>query len=470
MYPMGMDKEFITITLFVVLFLMVLFFTNKEKNNNLKKQYIKHSYIFLLGYLIVHFQYYIDYVLGNTTENNLYIWYNVTYSNKSIILCVLGLVSFLLGYLIKKNNFKNKIRTSIDENKYLSNTFFLKIISFVCILTYYLTINPIYFAGMYGKIEMSQITIYAEFAFQISIFACIIQNTLNNIHKRNNIKIRNFISLQGIYLNLIICIYLLGVILSGDRGPIMYLGLCYILNYVYLTQIKIKFKYILFTILGGAFFITMLGQVRLMDKDLSFSERFSIAISGEYTNPNRELEESISPSTKELAISIKTLQAATALTPEKFDHFYGRFQFQYILGAIPFTTEFKNLLFEDNSYKTQNSGKFLTWHVLGSNYIYELGTSCIADLYLDFNIIGVIIGMFLFGLFLRRCELVIYSYESSNLFLLVLSFVYLSYGIYIGRSMLLFNLKFAVFLYLLLIINIILFRKKTKKIDVKKSF
>lgn len=203
----------------------------------------------------------------------------------------------------------------------------------------------------------------------------------------------------------------------------------------------------------SAIFITLLGQVRLMDKNIPFIERLIMAYNGEGTNSTFLESKSISPQTKELGSSVKALHVAVSSVPKKNDYFYGRLQLQFILGTIPFGTEFKRLLFEDNSYKTTGSGNFITWVVLGENPYYGLGTTCVADLYLDLDFLGVLIGMFIFGILIRKSELALFEEQIPSLFLQVFSFVYLAFSLYIPRSMLLFNLKICVFIFIVLIFN-----------------
>ncbi|OAD45669.1 hypothetical protein LPB303_05090 [Polaribacter atrinae] len=447
-----MDKELFIINFGVLFIILGIFILRKEKVDSLKKQYLKHSNLFVLGFVIVHFQFYMDYLLSNTTKNNTYVWYDINVINKAFILSLVGLIAFFLGYFIfffKKHKIpKNKIYKK-------SSTLLLTYLALIFLVVFYATVNPLYLAGFYASAVLDPITIYAEFGFQICLFAVLIQNTRNILGYSGNIlekkySFLNFVKAQGLLFNSTVIIYLIGVLASGDRGPIMSVFLCYVSNYIFLTKKKYSFKSITFLLITGAFIITVLGQVRLMDKELSFSERFFIALSGDYVNLNRESENSISSSTKELATSVKTVHIALATVPDKHDFFYGQFQSQLVLGAIPFGTNLKNLIFDDNSYKYINSGKFITWTVFGEFYTYELGSSCIADLYLDLGILGVVMGMFVFGVFLRKCERSMLERNHVSLFFHVFIIVYLCFSIYLSRSMLLFNLKLCVYIYIVL--------------------
>ncbi|MFV0221279.1 O-antigen polysaccharide polymerase Wzy family protein [Empedobacter falsenii] len=458
--PTYMDKTYMGGLLILVLGIIISFFSIKEKHINLRNQLIKHSSLFLIGFLIVHFQYYVDFVLGNSTYTDFKIWYDSSIVVKSLTISIIGLLSFLIGYLSKiKLNSK-----SLRDKKENYSTILLQLLSFVSLIGFYLTVNPLYLMGHYGSVELSPEANYAQFAFQMFTFACIIQNSRNFANKFSKLSFKEYIKIQGIPFTIMIVIYLLSVMLSGDRGPLMSMSLAYLSGYLFLTKYKFKKIAFLLFIFGGATFITILGKVRLMDKNIPFTERVMQAYQGEGSASTIGETKSISPQTKELAASVRTLHMATAYVPTHHDYLYGRFQLQQILGTIPFGTEFKLLLFEDNSYKYTGSGQFITWIDQGDRRFYGLGTSIITDFYLDLNVFGVIIGMLFFGILIRNSELALYNNFTPGLFLHVLSVVYLAFSIYISRSTALFNMKLCVFIFIVLVINkyIINYKRSTR--------
>ena len=83
------NKEHVAILLTIVLLSVVSFFLKKEPNTRLNKQYFKHSVFFLIGYLIVHFQYPLDYLVGNIPGNDKFIWVNQRIVVKSLFISTL---------------------------------------------------------------------------------------------------------------------------------------------------------------------------------------------------------------------------------------------------------------------------------------------------------------------------------------------------------------------------------------------
>ena len=461
-YPfLDMDKSVMTVLISYVIFIILIFILRKEDVPNLDGQLVRHSSIFLLGFIIVHFQFYLDFVLGFLLKSDYRVWIEHKVVLKSFILSICGLLSFFIGYEIVKTQKLSKHVNHIKEN---INTSFLTYFSLIFLLAFYATVDPRYLLGFYGQVELSPEANYAQFGFQVVTFAVLIQNVRNAFGSENVDKItfkRYIISIQGSFISLIIFIYLLSVLLSGDRGPLISMSLCYLAGYLFLTKFKFKKVFFFAGILLGAFLVTMLGQVRLMDKNISFVDRLMMAVSGEGTiSPVIGESKSILPQTKELATSVRTLHLATSYVPETHNFLYGRFQIQQILGIIPFGTDFKNLLFDDLSYQYSGSGQFVTWVEQGDRRFYGVGTTCIADFYLDFGLFGVIIGMFFFGIMIRKSELALYGDRLPSISLHVFSFVYLAFSLYISRSTVLFNLKLCAFIIILMILNKYLINRK----------
>src|SRR5690606_12548197 len=119
---------------------------------------------------------------------------------------------------VKNNSVKLKKGWVEKEEKLQTN--FLLILSLISLIAFYLTVDPRYLLGFYGEVELSPQANYAQFAFQVSIFATVIQNTRNyfNHPKKSSISFKYYIlNIQGVFVSSLIAIYLLSVLLSGDR-------------------------------------------------------------------------------------------------------------------------------------------------------------------------------------------------------------------------------------------------------------
>lgn len=450
--PEFFDIEFIFGLLGISGFALILFFTRKENLPSLEKRYFKHSFIFIIGYFIVFFQYHIDFLLGNVNKSVLFIWINEKIVLKSLSLSVIGLISFIIGYLTL-NSSRVKSTDSIQK----VGTWYLVILACISLPLYFYFANPLYFLGYYGIVDLGQEAEYIIQLFQVFAFGALIQ-TSRNIRTEGK-QFKNFyyyFIANNPLLNLCICLYLASVMFSGDRGPIIFFGLGYYGCYLFVTKNRLNIIKTIGIVAIGAFIINLLGYVRATNLTISYENRIMQSL-GEN---DRFETTSFLPQTQELARSIRTLHRAVDYFPGTHEFLYGRFQFQQLLSIVPFGNSISNLLFSDNSEKYKGSAQFITWLAYGDHPPSGEGSSVIADFYIDFGVTAVVIGMFLVGLVMRYGELVLYNKSMPSLFSHCLMIGYLSDTIYLSRSTFLIEFKVIIWIYIVLRLNQLFFSKK----------
>jgi hypothetical protein len=443
-----MDKGLMTVLLGLVLLVIVLFFLRNEGFFRLRNHYIKHSILFVFGYVIVFFQYPLDFVLGNVSVDNLFIWVNREIVVKSLFLSTIGLISFLWGYALYHTNLKTVARRLRIQDTPIT-TKPLTWIAAVSLAIFFYTVNPLYLIGFYGSVQMGATAMYTILLFQVVVFAILIQNTRNM--RQSNIRPSTFfeyIRLQGYFIFVLIVIYLLSVVFSGDRGPIITFSITYVAGYYFVSFKKLSLARLGILLIVAAFIIAFLGIARSFDKNLSFVDRMNESVR------QRKLENpSIIPQTSELASSVRTLHTVVDYVPSSHQHTWGRFMLQQLVSIIPFSSGLLSFLPESGHLRFNSPASFVTWIIYGDSSSSGVGTSCIADLYLEFALVGVILGMFLFGLFIRFAEINFYRNDLPLLFPHILSFVYLGDIIYISRSSFLFGFRMVVWIYVVLLVN-----------------
>lgn len=458
-----MDRSIMLFLLGFVLFSLIIFVTKKENNKNLQGQLLKHSYLFLIGYLIVSFQFYIDFIIYNIDENYQEIWVNRSIVVKSMAIVTAGLLTFLIGYSTTKFD-----KTSFIKNKSVKkiiNTKFIFIIWVLSLIVFYSTVSPLYLLGYYGKegAEIGRIPSLAIFLFHSTFYVLLIQKLRNlKIHNNYNLNlnVKEYLQKLGLSFISIVFIYLVTILFSGDRGPLMTVGLSMFAGYVYLNKRKLKFLRIIPFFILGVFFISLLGKARSLDRDISLFDRISLVFNDDIKVVEQE---SFLEPTKELAKSLLTTHTAINYIDYSGNYTYGRFQFQQIANSIPFFSIFYPLIFTDNHKKFSSSASYITWIIQGDHPFFGNGTSSTADLYLDFGFLGVLLGMLIFGFFIRYLEVIFYAEELTSLPFQVLSFVYLTNAFYLGRSSLLFNIKICSVIYIILLLNTLISKGINKK-------
>jgi hypothetical protein len=447
--PDYMDVQGMLLLLSVLFVVLGSFSLRAEHNQLIKGQHLKHSTLFLTGLVVVHFQSYVDFLIGNISQNNNFIWVNNAVVVKCMALSLLGVVSFCLGYLFNR---KNTISNNIKNIEFWVDTRLLSVFSWLFLILYLATVNPLYFLGLYGSVNVGTEATFAVVLLEASLFALIVQHC-RNLSVRNS-PIGSFwiyVKSYGIVNLTVLCVYLATVMVSGDRGPLMIFGIAIFSGYVMITRRRVTLVTLVILLFVGAQIISILGDVRNQSKGSDFLSRLSMV--AEPKIPMTSDESSFSKPTQELAWSVRSLHRAVDYVPERHDYLLGRFQFQQIVSSIPFVSNFYPFIFEDVTYRYRSSPSFITWIRQGDNPFSGDGTTCIADLYLDFGVIGVVAGMMIFGFMMRNAELSMYSEKLPTLLVHVFILVFLSKAIYVSRSSLLVDFKGAIWTFSALWIN-----------------
>ena len=450
------DEGLITVCVSLAILNFIVFFLGSERLEFMKKRVFKHSLIFLIGFMILHFQFPLDFILGNLTSyyNKIFLFDEVI--NSSIVLSLIGLLSFFVGYEIaKRKGYNFKANDSVESRNFSK----LDLGAVLSLLFYFVTVNPAYILGNYGSVPMGESAGYASIAFKLFVFASLIQQTIN-LQSKVNSKISFFKFLKSLSLPIIIVVslYLLSVLISGDRGPLIYFSLYVLGCYLFVTKARVNLLYIAGGVVTGAFLITLLSVVRSKANDgADFFAKVEYALAREGYR-----DYSVSPQTAELAYSINTLHTSVKFVPERDDFFYGEFQFKMLISTIPLLPTIVDELINSREYSDYGtSSEYFTRQIHGDHPDYGMGSSILADLYLDFGIVGIIMGMFAFGYFLRYSELMMYGDYKPSPFVIILILVYFSQALYINRSMILFELSTVVKVLILFKINYLFNKAKT---------
>lgn len=448
MEPM-LNDSFVIIILSITVILTILFYLKSENESILRNNFFKHSNLVLIGLLTVNFQKYLDYLLNYIYETDLLLGVSQATGIKSLLLALIGLICFFIGYLVKMPLNYNK---AVAVTK-LTNTTFLSLIAITCLVGFILTVNPAYVLGGYAIYDMGLMAVYFSVLFKASYFALAIQKFIN-------LKVRNcsvsglfsFIKQMGIFNLLILFIYLIIVLLSGDRGDIIAFSLLILMGYMLVTGKKFGLIKSTVMILIASTFITLLGIARSfnVESNLSFGEKITRAIAGE---SNLGKVDSILPVTAELAGSVKALLYSVEFVPSMYDYFYGRFQLQAIFSIFPFSNSINEIIFKDNSSKNTSSDSYVTWLIEGDYALTGHGTSILADFYLSFGVLGVVVGMLFFGWLVRYSEQQTRIEDSRALLGIIVSVVIFCFSIYLARSSLFSFFRLIIWIWILLSLN-----------------
>jgi hypothetical protein len=438
-YSQTVDLVFFLSLVIAIVAITIVFFVICNHSTAKELGALRAVVLFLISYIIVHFQFYLDFVFDISRDRLLR--NSVSSIIKSSLLSLIGLHSFLLAYINTKNNVVRKPRYTLSSIHF--STGLLKILTSLSLLWLLYCGRGYYFRMTYGSVSL----VGSQLAYAMLIFSLFKNSTfllcVYEYQSNNNKSIIDFIKSLGLLFNLTLLLHVVATLSSGDRGPAIYSIIGYLVAISVSTSKKIRYSQFAVLLVGGALFISLWGIVR--------TSKSTENISGQITNAYSDLkkENSLIPATKEMAGSVRTLHVSVENVPEFFPHTNGIFQLSYIFQSIPFYSRLFPTL--RSSVGFNNSAVFLTWVINGDTEASGVGTTCIADIYIDLGLIGVIILLFLWGIAVKRSELLFsVPLSSLSLFQVSLAYIVVSISVYIPRSAILFSLKDVVWLFIAL--------------------
>ena len=449
-----MSSRYLGFVLFLS-FISWIVFINRESGNNVVKQYVSITSLFVFSFFVVHFQFYIDYYIGYKTDLSLRNYFDASLMSKSITLSSIALVCFFIGNILQLSF--NKRNSLLVVEKDLKFSFFiLKFFAFIFFIIFFISTPSEYFKGGYGEMMnndgIGYLQAKSNHLFQIFLWAYMICIIINSSRVDKKYNILNYLKLYDIKIIILTILYFILSILSGDRGPIINIVILAFIGYLILSRKKLAFNKIVAFVLIGGVFIQFLGYFRETDGNLSFYDRFSQGVALKENIDNRG-EKTIIPITEELARSLRSYHAAI-MDQEVNPPLYGMGNLDDIIAVIPGFGLILNKIF---SIKFENTSKYITV-IMGADH--GMGTTALADIYLNYREFGVILFFIFFGWVFSRLDYLAYSnFHNLKLITQVSFFVFILSAFYLGRSSFVLVLSDIVLVYLIIKLSIF-FRKK----------
>lgn len=402
--PRTMDKMFMGGCLVLSAFSLIAYFYNEKTNDrfNLGSQLLRHSVFFVILYVIVFYQVDIDFVLGIVGNDSSRLWIDNRIVAKALALSSIGLNSLLCG--LKFYTLKNKEYSEDIGEFYISSPKYLCLLGYIMLFSYIGLTDTSYLVGGYTRGEENGANYVIMVLLQSVIIAmCVLYGyKIKKDSKKKNIKWR-----QYRYPLLLLILYIFIIVISGRRGSAIRIGSLMLIVYAYIMGLRINYKKVLLCIVGAVLLFSLVGIMR--GDTTSVKEGFD-ALSG---------QETIMPATREMANSVNTLHIAVSEVPERIEYNYGLTFFHTFCVLIPGLDRFYRAFLADGV--VMDSAEFLTYTYFGGNKEYGLGSSVVADIYISFGMIGVVIIMFLLGCFFRYLEIRTF-YKTTSLYILAISF------------------------------------------------
>ncbi|MEF3074918.1 O-antigen polysaccharide polymerase Wzy [Methylobacter sp. Wu1] len=419
------DPELLVIYIF---FFFITTFTHllSEKDN---KNWFRLDVMFLLGYSIVHFQWPIMFsISGIYPEKFAKVSMSSFYVNYGTWLAAVGATSWCLGHsLLAIKTISREIGYSFDYKKLLWLTVVLNVLFLSTAGSDYLS-GGVY-KGSGGSAAGEGISAYFQLLLAIAILVITAIVILDNKSKFKFNSIIWLLSLDKKYLFLIIS-YILLFFSIGDRGASIQVIFAFLVLFGCLIR-PIKFIELIAMTVIGSLLLTIIGLGR------SAKDGGNILSSG---LDNFQMTSGYDI-TLELADSVRTLYNALSAVPQYHDYFYGKLWLDKVLSIVPFAQNIYLQLSEDVAYE-MGSSAYITYLKFGLYPPSGEGTSLVADIFLNFGLIGVLFCLFLLGVFFKKLENELKLQQSY--YWMVIAALLASMAFYLGRGSLFDPLRMIV--------------------------
>lgn len=443
--------------IFGVIFFALVVYAFRDKNPILNGNYVTITFLFLLSFLIVHFQIYLDYVFSLRDKLNVFLYLDYNIVPKAITLAAIALLCYLIGVTYQSIVELNSHQTKKIKNISFSLVFLKVLFVFLFFLNLYVTPFE-YYQGNYGyymnnnKISYLQ-SIFNQL-FQVSIWSYIICVIISLAQKE--IKFYNlyqYISKLGFLFLLIVALYSFLTLSAGSRSPIIKIFLLLFVGYIILRKKLINPIIYLILIIILGYFIEFIGFFRNIDGGLDILSRLNEAYLLRSDYQDASGQKSLFPPSVELAGSVEAYQSVV-MDQEYNSKLYGLGILAPLISIIPGLGYLIQSIF---SIELKGSAQYIT-EMVGTSY--GTGTTALADIYLNFGLWGVIFIFFVFGYCVSNLDTKSYrDFKNISLLNQVLFMVLISNAIYLGRASIFYVFSDVVLVYIIVMLSILFQRK-----------
>lgn len=398
-----------------ILFLAQTFYFFIKVSN---KNYLNFYTIFFFSFFFINFFYpTVLYPIDPEFFSVFKLGFSETYINKGTALSQLASSSFVLGVFFFKSP-KSTNRVVQQKVFYLSHHV-STILTLILFFLFVATVGNQFLSG-----DFTAHSSFSLYILQLLTSFFILSSILFLKYYKYQ-KYKNFYYL-AVLLNIILFVSI------GDRGPALYLIILIFSLYAFYIK-KISLKSLLLAALFGIVLMHLVGVGRSAGSSNFEGNIISRGIEKSHSEDKRRSFYSV---TESFVVNARNLYVGLQYV-DVYGINLGETFYISFLSVVPF---FQSIFEKSTGITPKGSASFFTELAFGPSPPYGLGTNLVADIYISFGLLGVVILFFFLGLVVEyyRKKVTVGGDIYSN----IVYFGMVYFSVYLPRSALLTPLKF----------------------------
>ena len=403
--------------------------------------------LFNISFLIVHFHYPLLARFYPSVAGNMSIWMYPETAVRASSVSLAAYAALWMGYLLTKTRRGltpvNKAVSTLDHAS-LARAPYVLAAAALFLFSVIFVINPNYYlGGYYGGWDEEDIQgglRHVLVLFNVMYYSAIILDFYRLRVQHTSLNPLEFLIHANKFVLIISSLLVLASLYTGDRGPIIRTLALYAGGWS-IFFFRVRFGLFVIALVTGAMLMSFIKEYRTHERGVSLSDRME---EGRYQIQDRRWYDVPG----ELGGSVRVLNVAVKIS-EDGNFFYGLFKMNNLISAVPFSSRYATAIVGPY-LRGLTTSSYMTGVILGPDSRTGVGTTIIADIYLDFGIAGCIVLMGLLGVFIawieNRC------FTSLSLYFHTIYFIYLSLAFYWCRSAYITNSKEVLWTFLIVVV------------------
>ena len=338
--------------------------------------------LFSITFFLVHFWYYCSWIT-NINPSIPALWRDPAIVCYAAAMSASGMIVFLIGYNWRKEPLRSQFSFAhLDAGSLMRWKRSGKVIFYTALaitVGLIISVGRAYFEGSYAGTGSTVGFFMSTFILMMGIFThlgfLIMLIAAGKMTGKWNV---------GIVATLLMLGFIGNTLVFGDRSEVFLLTTVMVTAYSMFVKAVSAKKIVVGMVLGVL--VAGIGLIGRMSPDRTIAS---------FVKTVREQadREEFTEGADNIAMSVRCINEAVRAVPAEYNYSYGKMKLSELASVFPYLYKILPIPIE---LHYGNSSNFLTWRIYG-NLDSGVGTTVIADVYVDFGYPGVVIVLFLLG-------------------------------------------------------------------------